>query len=99
MPVIFHQGNTPPCYLVSSSPPQIYHRDVYAWCLSLIFVQVISLEQSDVAPLAACKGGMCAASKYAALNSALCTLPLYMLYCNEATSVNCNEGRLLHGDD
>lgn len=40
-----------------------------------------------------------AASRHVASSGALCALPLCMLYCNEATSVNCSEGRWLHRDD
>lgn len=71
----------------------------YNTIFNFFFTGNFTYEQSDSAPLAVPARVLCAASNRGGLNSALCTLPLYMLYCNEATSVNCSEGWLLHGDD
>lgn len=100
MPLIFHWGNTFSCYLLSSFPlnvsPRCIHVIPFCW---ICFTGNFTCEQSDVAPVVVSARVPCAASNHIGFSSALCTLPLYMLYCNEATSVNCSEGWLLHRDD
>lgn len=100
MPLIFHWGSAFPGYLLSFFLPNLSPRCIHVPPFySVFFTGIFTYEQSELAPSALSARVWCAASNHIGLNSALCTLPLYMLYCNEATSVNCSEGWLLHRDD
>lgn len=98
MPLIFHEGNT----LFSATfypPPPIHHHAVFMlrFFVSYVLAGNVRFEPSDWAPLAV------AARVARATSNHVCTLSITLLYaalcCNEATSVNCSEGWLLHGDD